>query len=136
MAKPDIGERFIRLLHHDTSFVRMIVSLGLVLMGVSMLMNMGTGVAGYALMEEAAPLPAWGVAYFVVGLMGLYGCLDRLKYWVRVALPLIGMYLWAVITIAQFNDQPLPTRTLLILPAIVELWVLIKVAVCGRRKDC
>lgn len=131
---PDFCRRFARLFAHDTSMMRLVVSFGLVLLGGAMAMRVGEGAPGYRLLEQAFPLPFWGVIYLGVGVWGLYGSVNRLSFYARIALTLAGMYSWAFIALAQFADQPLPTRTLLILPALVEVWVLVKVAIYGKRE--
>jgi hypothetical protein len=131
--KPNIKLRMARLMSHDTSFARLIVSTGLVLLGVAMMLELGHGAPGYELMEEAFPLPFWGAVYAGVGVWGMYGTINRFPYWARIVCALAGMYLWVFITLAQFNDTPLPTRTLLVLPALVELWVLTKTLIHGDR---
>lgn len=135
MNPPPLSRRMGRLLTHDTSLVRLVTSFGLILMGVSLLFNLGTGVGGYRLMEDAMPLPFWGVIYGTTGAWGIYGCIERLPYWIRIFNIMAAMWLWAFVTLAQFADEPLPTRTLLILPALVEFWSLVKVVAHGPRKD-
>lgn len=132
---PPARARLARLLSHDSSFARLITALGLVLLGASMACGLGAGQPGYTLMEQAWPLPFWGVIYLSTGAWGFYGSVTRLPYWIRIGHTMLSMWLWAFIGIAQFADQPLPTRLLLILPAFVEVWVLVKVVMAGQRKD-
>lgn len=131
--KPSVQKRIARLLSHDTSVARLIVATGLLLLGAGMALGVGKGATGYVLMEEAMPLQYWGMLYMMAGLAGMWGAVSRVCYFWRVALACVGIYLWALITLAQFADQLLPTRLLLILPAVVELWVLVKVVVQGKR---
>ena len=133
--KPDMDERLARLMRHDTSFARLITSLGLAILGVAMMFGLGSGQPGYSLIEQAWPIQFWGVIYLSVGGWGIYGSLSRLPHWIRVFHTMGAMYLWAFIALAQFSDQPLPTRLLLILPALVDIWVLVKVVLTGPRKD-
>lgn len=133
--KPDVNVRLSRLMRHDTSFARLITNIGLVLLGVAMIFGLGSGQPGYSLIEEAWPIQFWGLLYLGTGCWGVYGVLDRFPYWVRIGHTMSCMYLWAFIAIAQFADQPLPTRLLLILPALVDIWVLVKVVLTGPRKD-
>ena len=134
---PALSKRLQRLFLHDTSFARGTTSFGLVILGLAMLFNFGSGAPGYSLMSQALPLPFWGLLYLGVGVWGLYGTVNRFPYWIRILHVVAAMYLWAFITVAQFNDQFLPTRALLILPALVDLWVLVKVVLIGprRKKD-
>jgi hypothetical protein len=134
MSAPDFCRRFARLFSHDTSMARLIVAAGLVLLGAAMLLQVGEGAPGYRLLEQALPLPMWGALYLGAGLWGFYGAVNRLGFYARIALTLTGMYAWVFIALAQFADQPLPTRTLLVLPALVEAWVLVKVVVYGKRE--
>ena len=131
--RPPIGQRIARLYAQDTSFARCIVALGLVLLGVSMACGSGVGAPGYRILEEAFPLQVWGLLYLAVGVWGLYGVLNRLILTVRIAQTSASMYLWILLALAQFADQPLPTRMLLILPAIVDAWVLVTVVIRGKR---
>jgi hypothetical protein len=131
--RPHLKRRVARMLGHDTSFARLIVATGLLLLGAGMTLGMGQGAAGYVLLEAAMSIQFWGIAYMLAGLAGMWGAITRLCFWWRVALSCLGIYLWSLIALAQFADQLLPTRLLLILPAIVELWVLIKVVVQGKR---
>lgn len=133
--KPSISERLGRLLRHDTSFARLMTSLGLCLLGVSMMLGVGRGHPGYLLMEQAWPLMLWGTVYLGVGGWGVYGALNRFPYWIRIGHTMAGMYLWVFIALAQLADQTLPTRSLLILPALVEVWVLVKVVLTGPRRE-
>lgn len=126
-------QRIARMLSHDTSFARLIVATGLLLLGGAMALGIGREAPGYVLLETAMPLQWWGIVYMLAGVAGMWGSITRLCYWWRIALACLGIYLWALITLAQFADQLLPTRLLLILPAAVELWVLIKVVVQGKR---
>lgn len=121
------------MLSHDTSFARLIVATGLLMLGAGMALGIGHKEAGYMLFETAMPLQLWGVVYMLAGFAGMWGSITRLCFWWRIALACLGIYLWALITLAQFADQVLPTRILLILPAAVELWVLIKTVVQGKR---
>lgn len=132
---PPIRQRFARLLSHDSSFARLVTAIGLVLLGASMACGLGEGKPGYTLMEQAWPLQFWGVVYLSVGAWGFYGAVSRMPYWVRIGHTMGGMWLWAFLGIAQFADQPLPTRLLLILLAFVDLWVLVKVVIAGPRKE-
>ncbi len=123
-----------RVVAGDTAFARLITALGLVLLGVTMLTNMGAGQPGYRLLESAMPIPFWGAIYLFGGLAGVIGAFsDRMSYWLRIVLCLLCMYLWVFLCIAQFADQALPTRTLLLLPATVEVFVLVKVVALGKR---
>jgi hypothetical protein len=135
MTNPDFPRRVARLLSHDTSVPRLIVAVGLVLLGAAMLCGSGEGQPGYRLLEEALPIQFWGALYLGIGAWGVYGAVNRLQFYPRVALTLTGMYAWVFIALAQFADQPLPTRMLLVLPALVEAWVLINVVVYGKRED-
>lgn len=132
---PPVTQRFGRLLSHDTSFARLVTAMGLVLLGASMSLGLGSGKPGYILLEDAWPLPFWGVIYLSAGCWGVYGSVSRIPYWVRIGHTMICMWLWAFMALAQFSDQPLPTRMLLILPALVDIWVLAKVVIAGSRKD-
>ena len=130
---PLFKQRVARMLAHDTSFARLIVAPGLLLIGAGMALGSGHGQPGYDLLQTAMPLQFWGVIYMLVGLAGMWGSITRLHYWARVCLSCAGLYLWTLITLAQFADQLLPTRLLLLVPAAVELWVLTKVVVQGKR---
>jgi uncharacterized membrane-anchored protein len=106
----------------------------LVLLGATMLAGLGAGQPGYRLLETAMPVQGWGAIYFAGGVAGVIGAFsDRLDYLHRLALCFLSMYLWIFLCIAQFADQALPTRTLLLLPAMVEIFVLIKVVALGKR---
>ncbi len=113
--------------------LRMVSSVGLLLLGTAMVLQMGAGAPGYRLLEDAFPLPLWGAVYVGCGVWGVYGTLTRLSFYPRIGLTLSCMYLWVFIALAQLADQPLPTRTLLVLPALVEAWVLVKVVIYGKR---
>lgn len=128
-----LQERIARLLAHDTTPSRLITAFGLVLMGMAMLFNFGHDVGGYSLLEQAMPLPVWGTVYIAVGLIAAVTALYRQPMTVKVLVTLASMYLWIFMALAQFQDQLLPTRLLLLLPATVDVWVLVKVFVCGRR---
>lgn len=130
---PIFKQRVARMLAYDTSFARLIVATGLLLMGAGMALGVGRSAPGYMLLEDAMPIQFWGIVYMLAGLTGMWGSVTRLPYWWRVALSCLGIYLWSFITLAQLVDQLLPTRLLLILPVAVELWVFIKVVVQGKR---
>lgn len=132
---PPVSRRFARLLSHDSSFARLITASGLVLLGISMAIGLGSGQPGYTMLEQAWPIEFWGVIFLSAGGWGIYGSVSRIPYWVRIGYTMFCMWLWAFIALAQFADQPLPTRMLLILPALVDIWVLVKVVIAGPRKD-
>jgi hypothetical protein len=129
------AERHIsRALNCDTAFPRLIVAIGLMLLGGTMLAGMGAGQPGYRLLESSMAIPYWGAIYLAGGIAGVLGALsERLSYWLRICVCVLGMYLWVFLCVAQFADQALPTRTLLLLPATVEVLVLIKVVALGKR---
>ena len=133
--RPSLSQRWWRLLCHDTSLARMVTSAGLTMLGGAMVLGLGAGKPGYTLLEDAWPIQFWGLLYVGVGAWGLYGVVNRLSYWVRIGHTMGGMYLWAFIAIAQFTDQPLPTRLLLLLPAFVDVWVLVKTVLAGPRME-
>lgn len=81
------------------------------------------------------PLPLWGAAYIILGIAEFYGSVHRMTYVPRLTLTLMGMYMWVFIAVAQVIDRPLPTRMLLILPALLEVWVLVKVVASGPRRE-
>ena len=137
--RPSLAQRWWRLQCHDTSLARMVTAAGLTMLGCAMVVGLGDGKPGYTLLEDAWPIQFWGLLYTGVGAWGLYGAVNRLPYWVRIGHTMTGMYLWAFIAIAQFTDQftdqPLPTRLLLLLPAFVDAWVLVKTVLAGPRPE-
>ena len=128
------SKQIARVIACDTSLARLVVALGLVLLGVTMSCGMGAGKPGYTLLESAMPIQYWGGIYFAGGFAGVMGAFsERLPYWFRISICLLSMYLWTFLCIAQFADQALPTRTLLLLPATVEVFILIKIVALGKR---
>lgn len=133
--RPSARERVTRLIFADTGIARLVTSLGLWAIGAAMALDLGTNEPGYGLLSKAMPLCVWGWVFLLAGSVGIYGVFGRIPYVPRLALCLAGMYLWAVVALSQNAHEPTPMRLLLVLPAVVELWVLIKVALLGRREE-
>lgn len=132
--KPQLAIRFFRLLGHDTGPLRAIVALGLLLSGVAMLWLQSGNSRGYALMEHVMPVPAWGCLFLVVGTAGFLGTVVRYPYYLRLFIETAGAWTWSFVALSQLWEPPLtPMEPLLLLPALVEAWVIIKVVVEGPR---
>lgn len=135
MTYPSPTQRVTRILNADTGVCRLVIAAGLLIVGAAMLLGFGDATHGAKLMANAMPLPAWAVLFILVGGFEVYGVFGRVPFLGRVALCLAGAFVWVVIALSENSHVPTPTRFLLVLPAVVELWVLIKVSLLGRREE-
>lgn len=131
---PSPTQRVTRIFAADTGVCRLVVAVGMLIMGAAMVFGVGDTTGGAALLAQAMPVWAWGALCLAVGGFEVYGVFGRIPFVPRLALCAVAMFLWVVVALSENAHVPTPTRLLLALPAVVELWVLIKVSLLGRRE--